>query len=132
MFSLTNPTSFARRSGRRARLATCGQSLAIVALVASAGLQASPAQAQSEDTKVVVRLAAADQHANSPEATHQLLARLERAALEACGASEFSAPDVKLATKRSQCWRDSVAGAIAQIGDPVLSQARSRELESGR
>lgn len=124
MFSLTNPSSFARRS--------YGRSLAIVALIASTALQASPARAQSEDARVVVRLGAADLRPNSPEATRQLLDRLERAALEACGASEFSAPDVQLATKRSQCWRDSVAGAVAQIGDPVLSQARSRELESGR
>ncbi len=125
MFSLSTPAAFGRRQ-------ISARALAVLALAVSISLPAGVARAQSEDTSVLVRVKAADLHPRSPEAAHQLLARLEKAALEACGASEFSFPDVKLAIQRTPCWRDSVARAITQIGDPLLSQVRSQEPESGR
>jgi len=125
MFSLAAPTPFGHRIGRvRAPV--------ILALAAAIALPAGIARAQSEETKVVVRIAPADLHPRSPEAARQVIARLERAALEACGGSAFSSFDMKYATMRSQCWRESLARAVDQIGDPLLSQAGSRELESGR
>jgi UrcA family protein len=52
----------------------------------------------------------------SPAATRRLERRIASAALEACGASPYSAPELKDAVAHSACWRDSYAGGIAQIG----------------
>ena len=125
MFSLTTPSSSGRIIGR-------GCLPAIFALAAAISPPAGIARAQAEETKVVVRIAPAELHPRSPEAARRLLARLERAALEACGGSAFSSFDMKFATTRSQCWRESLARAVDQIGDPLLSQAGSRDLGSGR
>src|ERR1700740_2367556 len=102
MFSLSAPTAFGRPQ-------IAARALAALALAISVGLSAGVARAQAEDTSVLVRIKAAGLHPRSPETAHQLLARLEKAALEACGASEFSFPDVKLAIQRTPCWRESVA-----------------------
>ena len=53
----------------------------------------------------------------SPHATRSLQRRIAAAALEACGATGFSVAEAKAAVARSQCWRDSYAGGIAQIDD---------------
>jgi UrcA family protein len=52
-----------------------------------------------------------------------VLARIGDAALTVCGAPQSSLADVKLAVRRSACWKDAVAGAMAQIDDPLLAQA---------
>lgn len=52
----------------------------------------------------------------SPAATRRLERRIANAALEACGASPYSAPGYKDAVARSTCWHDSYADGIAQIG----------------
>jgi UrcA family protein len=57
----------------------------------------------------------------TPAATRGFKRRIADAALEACGASPYSAAEMKAAVARSQCWKVSYAGAIAQSGDGVAS-----------
>lgn len=51
-------------------------------------------------------------------ATRTLERRIADAAMDVCGASPFSGAEVKAAVARSQCWHDSYAAGIAQIGAP--------------
>jgi len=62
-------------------------------------------------------------HPATPAAARRTLARIEAAASAVCGASAFSLNAVKLAVRDSPCWRDSMAGTMARIDDPLLLQA---------
>lgn len=53
----------------------------------------------------------------SPAADRRMERRIADAALEACGASPFSAAEVKAAVARSRCWHESYADGMAQL-DP--------------
>ena len=57
----------------------------------------------------------------------RMLRRLDDAAIEACGASQFSLPDMKAAIRGSRCWKESVADAVGRIGNPHLTAAFARE-----
>lgn len=50
-----------------------------------------------------------------------LAGRLEAATLQACGASEFSLREVRLAVRRSACFRDNLRRATAQVNAPALA-----------
>jgi UrcA family protein len=65
----------------------------------------------------------ADLHPATPAAARRTIARIEAAALAVCGGSEVSLSAVKLAVRHSPCWRDSMAGTMARIDDPLLSRA---------
>jgi UrcA family protein len=65
----------------------------------------------------------ADLHPATPAAARRTLARIEAAASAVCGASTFSLNAVKLAVRDSPCWRDSMAGTMAGIDDPLLLRA---------
>jgi UrcA family protein len=62
-------------------------------------------------------------HPATPAAARRTIARIEAAAFAVCGASAFSLNEVKLAVRDSPCWRDSMAGTMARIDDPLLLQA---------
>jgi UrcA family protein len=64
----------------------------------------------------------------SPAAAHRLLRRLGDAALESCGASPFSLPEVKTATLASRCWKDAVDDAVHRINAPLLTAAARESL----
>jgi UrcA family protein len=59
--------------------------------------------------------------AMSPGAYRTVEARLQRAALEVCGASRESLAEVRRAARQSQCWRDAYGGAVAQLSAMQLA-----------
>ncbi|GBQ86537.1 hypothetical protein AA13595_1916 [Gluconacetobacter johannae DSM 13595] len=56
----------------------------------------------------------------------QFIARLDRAALVACGDDTALAAEIRRAIERSDCRRDGVLRAISDIRNPMLDQALSR------
>lgn len=49
--------------------------------------------------------------------------RLDRAALEACGASRSSFRDYRAAVQRSDCYKDGVRRALGDLNAPAVTQA---------
>lgn len=95
------------------------------AAIAALGLFASPAFAD-EPTAVAVKLA----HV-SPTTQRQVpvaLGTLRKAALEACGGSTFSLPEVRQAIENSGCFRTSMDDVVARIDNPLLTAAYQRQL----
>jgi UrcA family protein len=87
---------------------------------------AAPVAAQrreSDADRPAIMLTHIDRHPATPAAARKSLARIDRAALEVCGAFGSSLREVKDATHRSACWRDAMADAVAQIDDPLLTAA---------
>jgi UrcA family protein len=105
---------------RRATIALLGWVLAVP-------VQAAPTDTDAET--VIVRVARPVSH--SPAAMRRLDRRLAAAALDACGASAFSAPGVQDAVLRSACWRQSYADAIAQVGGSNHGRALAIEPAHG-
>lgn len=74
---------------------------------------ATPARAtgpRAETIVIRVRGAASD----SPAAARHLRQRIADAALEACGAGPGSLAEAKMSVARTQCWKGSYAGGMAQ------------------
>ena len=51
----------------------------------------------------------------------RMRSRLDRAALSACGASEFSVRDHQAAVRRTGCYRDAMDRAVASLDAPALA-----------
>jgi UrcA family protein len=92
--------------------------LAAIALAVAGTAAAEPA---SVTTSIPVSLRGLDP--GNPGDTKVVLARLDRAALSACGASTFSLPDVKFGTRRSACYGDAMSTAVGALHEPALSAA---------
>ena len=97
-------------------------------LVALCALLATPCTAQDKQIgpdryAVTVR---ADLHPATPAAARRVLARIDAGALAACGVSSFSLREVVAAERRSACWRDAMAGAMAKSDNVLLLQAYHR------
>ncbi len=73
------------------------------------------------DTTTEIRLRYDYKAVESTTGARGLLRRIEAAASEACGASSFSLFEIKMATRRSRCWRDAVDAAVRQIDSPTHS-----------
>jgi len=86
--------------------------------LATAGLGPA-AMAEQQPTAVTVPYGDLDPGNRSDSA--QLMGRLQRAALEACGASEFSVPDYRRAVEHSACYRHSIDRALQAVGAPEPS-----------
>jgi UrcA family protein len=87
---------------------------------------AAPVAAQQSEggaDRNAIMLTHIDRHPATPAAARKSLARIDRAALEVCGASGGSLREMKDATHRSACWREAMADAVAQIDDPLLTAA---------
>lgn len=52
-----------------------------------------------------------------------MVSRLDRAALEACGASRASFRDYRTAVQRSDCYKDGMRQALADLNAPAVTQA---------
>jgi UrcA family protein len=70
-------------------------------------------------TNIVVQ--AADLDLSRPADAASMLGRLERAAQEACGASQFSVREYQAAVRRSGCYRDALDQAVNQLNEPAVS-----------
>src|SRR4051812_2772521 len=90
-------------------------------LVLAAGV--APALAGTNDTaRVAVRTAKLD--LSYPNDARALRARINEAALEACGAYPGSLRELKRVVAQSACHRDAVAGAVAQLSSSQASLVR--------
>jgi UrcA family protein len=76
-------------------------------LLGSAGLASA-----AETTSVAVR---AKLDPGNPRDLQVMMRRIDTAALEACGAQRGSFVEVKRAVAASDCHRDAVANAVAQL-----------------
>ena len=68
----------------------------------------------------------ADLHPDTPAAARRAFPHIDAGALAVCGVSSFSLREVIAAERGSACWRDAMAGAMAQIDNPLLLQAWHR------
>ena len=99
----------------------CFTSLAIACAVVPTPCRAHIRQIGPDRYAMAVRQA--DRPAPTRAAARQWLARIDQAALAVCGLSSFSLREVRLAMRRSPCWRDAMAGAVAQADDRLLHDA---------
>jgi UrcA family protein len=91
-----------------------------------AALLASPGPARPRDIALdrqAVVLKHLDSHPATPGAARRTLARLDRAALDVCGASQGSLVELKRAIRASACWRESMDDVLSRIDDPRLRDA---------
>ena len=105
------------------------KSLAPFALVLSLLAPAAPAVAADEF--MAVRVSHADLDLNQPRDAAIMLGRLQNAALDACGASIFSARGVQDEVRASSCYRQSLDRAVADLGAAgvsALHQAKTQRL----
>lgn len=72
------------------------------------------------ETHTVV-LSGVDLRPNTIDAAEKLMARIEEAALEVCGAPTGTSQLLRRAVRRSDCWAASVADAVARIDHPKLT-----------
>jgi UrcA family protein len=71
-------------------------------------------------TQVTIRFG--DLDLASEQGSAAMLQRLSHAALQACGASPFSVPDYRWATKHSSCYRGSMDRAVADVAAPAVTR----------
>jgi UrcA family protein len=81
--------------------------------------------AMASDSPSVVPVAYGDLNLSSPHDSAVLLHRLREAALEACGASDFSVADYRRSVERSACYRESMDRAVSAVDAPAVSQLYS-------
>lgn len=97
-----------------------------LALIGSALMLVAPAHADTAGTETVsIRV-----HRSAAAARQDVERRIAAAALEACGASTFSAPGVRQAVARSACWHDSYARGVAQIDGDARADAGPHTTET--
>lgn len=99
------------------------------------GLLAFPCMAHEADLgrdryAAVVRNA--DLHPATPTAARHTVARIDAAALDACGVSASDLRDMVAAERKSPCWHEAMAGALARVDDPLLLSAYHRFAGTGR
>jgi UrcA family protein len=103
-------------------------SIMLAAAVALAGMAAGPAAVAGDQT-ASVKVVYTDLNLSNPKDSAVLLHRLREAAMEACGASDFSVPDYRWAVMRSQCYTDSVDRAVAALNAPTVTRLYSQQGE---
>lgn len=81
--------------------------------------QAAPSSSDARD--VAVRVRTNDLDISKPAGAQAMLTRLDRAAAEACGASEFSLREYRDAVRNSSCYRDSMNRAVASLGSSTVN-----------
>jgi UrcA family protein len=79
-----------------------------------------------------IRIAVHPGDLDNPASTERLFDRIEAAALEVCGGSPFSFPDVRRAVRRSDCWRQGVSTAVAELHDARLTARLAQQLDTQR
>ncbi|EIZ79287.1 hypothetical protein WSK_2132 [Novosphingobium sp. Rr 2-17] len=96
---------------------------AVVLTLAVLAFSSGPASAQSNpfDAPATVRVVLPADPARNDVVAKRSIAMLDKAALTACGGSDYSFAQVKVAVRKSACWHQAMAGAIEQVGDDRLS-----------
>jgi len=99
----------------------CG--LAMIAGAGSAVAQSESAAARSVfESPTAVAVKYGDLDLGSRHGSVVMLNRLHEAALNACGADEFSFADVRRAVARSTCFEGSMTRAVADLDAPLVTQ----------
>lgn len=96
---------------------------AVVLTLAAVAFSSGPVSARSNlvDAPPTVRVQLPADPARNDAVAKRTIAMLDKAALVACGGSEYSFAQVKAAVRKSACWHQAMAGAIEQVGDVRLS-----------
>jgi UrcA family protein len=124
--------SFGSRKVNKSLIFAAVGALAAASLAGSAFAQGEAAAARSvfhEQTAVPVTYGDLDLASNGGAST--MLDRLHRAAMDACGASDFSVKDYRWAVARSSCVRSGVAEAVAALDAPTVTQLYAEETAHG-
>jgi UrcA family protein len=82
---------------------------ALMALAIAAPADASPVETRS------IAVSSVGLDLASPAGATAMAARLDSAAVRACGASPFSARDVQADVRRSACYREAMGRALADL-----------------
>ena len=99
----------------------CG--LAVIAGAGSAFAQGEPAAARSVfESPTAVAVKYGDLDLNTRHGSVVMLNRLHVAALNACGANEFSFAEVRRAVAQSACFENSMTRAVADVDAPLVTQ----------
>ena len=86
---------------------------ALIAAVASPALARTVETGAQATTTVKVSSAGLDLTQKSD--ARLMLGRIDRAALSACGASEFSVREHQVAVRRTACYREAMDRAVASV-----------------
>ena len=106
----------------RKTLLAFGCGLAMITAAGSAAAQSESAAARSVfESPTAVAVKYSDLDLSSRRDSVVMLGRLHEAALNACGASEFSVSDYRRAIERSSCFRGSMDRAVAAVGAPTVT-----------
>jgi UrcA family protein len=100
----------------------CAFALAGAFSARAAGQSEADAARDIERQPVQVAVKFGDLNLATQNGADAMLQRISHAALEACGASSFSIPDYRWATKRSGCYRGSVDRAVATLAAPGVTR----------
>jgi len=97
--------------------------LAISALAALALAAPAAADILTHDGAVTTTVAvrAGDLDLNRAPHAATLVARLDRAAAQTCGASTFSVREYQAAVRRTGCYRDAMEQAVASLNAPAVT-----------
>jgi UrcA family protein len=99
--------------------------LGLAASAAGGAFAQSEYQASRSDFERVttaVPVTYGDLDLSSHDGAAVMLGRLQHAAINACGASDFSVKDYRFAVKRSACFRQSMDRAVADLGAPAVTR----------
>ena len=105
-------------------LVALGCAFALSGAVSAHAAVYSEAQAarEVENLPVQVAIKFGDLDLASAPGSAAMLQRISHAALEACGASNFSVPDYRWAMKRSACYHASMDRAVASLAAPAVTR----------
>ena len=105
--------------------------LAAVTLMLSLCSAAMAAAAGRGDI-VTVKVRTANAKPRNEAEARVLLRALGNAAQEACGASSFSLPAVRVAVRRSACWHEAMARAVKATDRRMLADLHARAISRHR
>jgi UrcA family protein len=99
----------------------CG--LAMIAGAGSAVAQSEAAAARSVfESPTAVAVKYGDLDLSTRQGSVVMLGRLHEAALNACGANEFSFAEYRRAVAQSACFENSMTRAVADLDAPMVTQ----------
>ena len=103
---------------------TAAGALAALSLAGAAAAQSESAAARSlfDREMVAVHVGYGDLDLSSQGGAAIMLGRLHHAAMNACGASDFSVKDYRWSVARSACVHRSMDQAVAALDAPAVSQ----------
>ncbi len=101
--------------------------LVLVAPVLAAPVLAHAASAPDDVARAPASFA--DLNLNRARDARVMLDRLDRAALEACGASQFSFPDYRASVQKSGCYRSGLDRAVDALNAPQVTRLYQNQPE---